>query len=560
MTVGGKDLTIKNILKKGKYIIPDYQREYDWSHIEIDEFLSDIDLASDDDYFIGSIVVTGEFSGDEFKVIDGQQRITTITILLAALRDKLYAMGEETLALGMNTFIFNTDERGEDYTILENKMPYPFLTAYVQSTPEDKDTDILPIKDGEKKIKKAYDHIAKYISSYNKQEIENLRDKVLNLIAVFVTVDTESNAFTIFETLNGRGKDLSAFDLIKNQVFKHYPKVTGINNPEDKWNNIKARVTTSSDKFLNNFWASRYKKVAKRKIYKAFEQTILKQEGTSNISIRIKEFVDYLDNDSKLFEKITNPQLEHWQKYSGGSKIYFPLKALQIFKVEIANAFIMAILRKYEAKEIKFKNLILTLRAIEKFHFVHTAIGSQKGSGLDVFYAGFAKKLNEKTTKTDRHTVLQNFIIELQRKLIISEELFTENFTKKLVYSKSNTKNKPLVKYVLDTFENIDSKCSKILLDDSIEHIYPQVPEPGWPELENKSNAFVIGNLVLLDKDVNSKIGSKTYLEKKDIVTESSTLIHTKKVFDDHQTWNEDTIINRTKNLASKAFNEVWKI
>lgn len=558
MTVGGKDLTIKSILKKGKYIIPEYQREYDWSSVEIDEFLSDIEIAEDDDYFIGSIVVTGDFSGDEFKVIDGQQRITTITILLAVLRDKLYTMNENTLAAGINTFIFNTDARGEAYAVLDNRMPYPFLQAYVQSNPSDKDLTVNPIKDGEKKIKKAYDQLAKYIESYNKNQIEALREKVLNLIAVFVTADTESNAFTIFETLNGRGKDLSAFDLIKNQVFKNYPRVTGINNPDDKWNKIKGNIGSASDQFLNNFWASRYKKVARRKIYKAFEQEIIR--NSANLPRDIKTFVENLLSDSVLFEKITSPKLADWSQYTGGSKIYFPLAALQIFKVEISNAFLMALLRNYENKKIKFKNLVNALRAIEKFHFMHTAIGSQKGSGLDVFYAGFAKKLNDKTTIAERHAVLADFIQNLQGKLTLTEVEFKEHFANKLIFSKTQTKNKALVKYVLDVFERTDSRCNKIILDDSIEHIYPEVPMAGWPAITDQQNIFKIGNLVLLDRDVNSKIGSKLYADKKAIVTSDSTLSHTKQVFDTHPSWTELTIQARTSLLAERAFKEIWKI
>lgn len=558
MNVGGKDLTIKSILKKGKYIIPEYQREYDWDTVEIDEFLTDLELSEEDDYFIGSIVVTGEFSGDEFKVIDGQQRITTITILLAALRDKLYELGENTLALGVNTFIFNTDATGIDYAVLDNRMPYPFLQAYVQSQPIDKDTDVLPVKDGEKKIKKAYDYLAKHIENFDKTQIEALRDKVLRLIAVFVTVDTESNAFTIFETLNGRGKDLSAFDLIKNQVFKHYPRVTGINNPEDKWNEIKSNIRNASDKFLNSFWASRYKKVARRKIYKAFEQEIIR--NSTNLADDIKSFVQNMLDDSILFEKITNPKLEDWSMYTGGSRIYFSLLALQIFKVEIANAFIMTLLRSYQKKEIKFKSLINALRAIEKFHFIHTAISSQKGSGLDVFYAGFAKKLNSQTTIADRHTVLSQFIRSLKDKLQVTEAEFKIHFSSKLVFSSIKTKNKPLVKYVLDTFERVDSKCNKIVLDDSIEHIYPEAPVAGWPTLMDAENAFRIGNLVLLDRDTNSKVGNKLYSQKKAIINSESTLVHTKQVFESHASWTESFISIRTEELATRAFNNIWKL
>ncbi len=165
MNVEARSQTIESILKKGEYIIPEYQREYDWSEDNLHEFFVDIDNSSENEnYFIGHMVCEGRYNGSEFKVIDGQQRITTITIMLSIIRDIFYDKGLENLAEGIHdNYIFAKDKENQEYIILDNKMPYPVLQKYVQSKPRDKDKSVTsePKKSGEKKIIKAYNKFYK---------------------------------------------------------------------------------------------------------------------------------------------------------------------------------------------------------------------------------------------------------------------------------------------------------------------------------------------------------------------------------------------------------------
>ena len=140
MEVEARSQKISNTLSKGRFIIPDFQREYDWEENEINELLEDLqDVRPDESYFIGHMVFEGKFGGNEFKVIDGQQRITTITIMLCVIRDLFFEKGLNNLAEGINDkYIFAKDVDNNSYIILENKMPYPILQSYVQNIPSEK--------------------------------------------------------------------------------------------------------------------------------------------------------------------------------------------------------------------------------------------------------------------------------------------------------------------------------------------------------------------------------------------------------------------------------------
>ena len=156
MEVKAENVRFENVLIKGQFIIPDYQREFDWEEPELNEFLEDIiELNINDSHFIGHMVFEGDFNGTEFFVIDGQQRITTITILLCVVRDLLYKLNNKSstkLADALhNKYIFSYDKEGDPFEVLKNDMPYPILQTYVQNKLNEKDPLKKPKKEGEKK-------------------------------------------------------------------------------------------------------------------------------------------------------------------------------------------------------------------------------------------------------------------------------------------------------------------------------------------------------------------------------------------------------------------------
>lgn len=553
MNVEARSQKIENVFRKGVFVIPDYQREYDWGNEEINEFLEDIDETKlNDSYFIGHMVLEGEFNGDLFNVIDGQQRITTITIILSVIRDLFYKHKEINLAEGINeNYVFGKDRSNKPYIILENKMPYPVLQAYVQSIPEEKDLSVKPIKSGEKRIIKVYDNLLKLFGTKTIKELEELRDKILDLEVIFVAVSNEVDAFTIFETLNATGKDLTPMDLIKNQIFKLYTRQPHIDEPNDSWKIILSNSENKNLKFLNNFWSSRYKKVSNKKIYKEFVNKIVKKK------VNINDFLEELKNDSILFNEINFPKKESWTNVNE-SKIYFSLNAIvEVFNIEVANSILMGLLREYKAKNISLKYLTKALNTIEKYHFINNAISSNRSSGLDTMYARFSRDITYAKDKHHKHSEIDNMITKLNEKIPSFSE-FDANINDKLYYSSKETKQKKLVQYVLRKIELKSQNNNIAIINSSLEHIFPENPDDSWDELNDRTLVKNIGNIVLLDSNLNSKIGNKNYSIKKRIIIEKSTLVSTKQVFNNSSKWGDSEIKNRKYNISKFMYNSIW--
>jgi uncharacterized protein with ParB-like and HNH nuclease domain len=554
MNVEAHSQLVSQLLKKGKFIIPDYQREYDWTDTNLDDFINDIQEDTDNNYFIGHMVCEGDYNGTEFKVIDGQQRITTITIILCVLRDIFINKDLKKLANGLHeNYIFSKDTDYNEYVILDNQMPYPILQSYVQSKPEDKNTSIKPQKSGERKIISAYNKFLDIFNHMNEEELKLFRDKILNLEVIFVAVHSEVDAFTIFETLNAKGKDLTPLDLIKNQVFKNYIKQPHIDEPNDSWKSIVSNTETQNIKFLNNFWASRYKKVSDTKIYKEFTKVI--KSTNKEFSFDYNKFVSDLLEDSINYKTMITPKKEDWNKDE--FSIFISLNALLIFNVKVANAMALSLLREYKLKQISLKYIIKALTSIEKFHFLNNAICSLRSSGLDTMYSRISKQLYKAKDKHTKHNCIDEMIIILNDK-IPDIEIFNANIDEKLYYTSTKTKQKKLVQYVLNKIELKKQNGNVELLNMSIEHIYPENPNKDWTRLQNIF-ARDIGNLVLLDSSLNSKIGDKSYIKKKKIIMEESTILSTKEVFDNNEEWNENNIKKRKIELCNTLYKTVWE-
>lgn len=545
MNVEARSLIVDNIFKKGEFIIPDYQREYDWSSDNVNEFIDDIENNENNNYFIGHMVCEGSFNGNIFKVIDGQQRITTITIMLCVLRDIFYTKGLKNLSLGLNKYIFDTDKDNSEFAILNNEMPYPVLQKYIQSTVNDKDKDIDPKKSSEKKMISIYDKFYKRWSELFEEELKLIRDKILNLEIIFVAVDNEVDATNIFQTLNAKGKDLTPLDLIKNQVFKHYKRQSHLNEPNDSWKKIIQNINDTNSKFLSYYWASKYKKTSDRTIYKEFVKE------SANDTFCYNRFTKDLLYNSKLYKKLISPDKEIIQKeYS--FKVYLFIQAMITFKVKVANSIILSLMREYKNAQVSLTYLEKMLAFIERFHFINNAIVGARSSGLDTIYSNTSVELYKAKTKVNKHEVIDNLIKLLSNKLASKEE-FEMKLNDRLYYTSEKTESKKLVQYVLRKLEYKRQNYNVELYEMSLEHIYPENPSMDWNTID-KEYVKDIANLVLIDKDINSEIGNKSYIKKKEIILKKSTIVTTKEVFEEYDKWEDSDIVNRKSTLIKELY------
>src|SRR5215211_6166801 len=229
MNITANGRTIEQVLGGSFFRVPRFQRPYSCDRANVEDFWLDV-VESRSDYFIGSMVVypQSEFAG----LVDGQQRITTITMMLAAIRNELVELGETTAASGIQTLVERVHPKGKKRFVLQTQTSYPYLQAQIQAEPGSTQAEVAAGAE-ERALEETFGYITGRISAISKAVDENpgvpaarkaaekakqlleLRDKLLGLTVVLVEVDGEDDATIIFQTLNSRGKDLEQRDLIK---------------------------------------------------------------------------------------------------------------------------------------------------------------------------------------------------------------------------------------------------------------------------------------------------------------------------------------------------------
>lgn len=272
------------------------------------------------------------------------------------------------------------------------------------------------------------------------------------------------------------------------------------------------------------------------------------------------KFVEDLLSDSKLYNSVVLPKKSDWKKDE--YNIFISLNAISIFNVKVSNAMILSVLREYKNKSISLKYCEKALLSIEKFHFLNNAICSFRSSGLDTMYSRISRDLYDAEDKHLKHKCIDTMVKNLEEKKPDIEKV-KANIDEKLYYSKetkAGEKQKKLVKYVLDKLEYQMHSSSVDYLDTSIEHIYPEKAKKSeWEELIDKKLIMNIANLTLLDRNLNSEVGNKSYSNKKAIILEKTNLLSTRALFKSHYDWTTEEINRRKETILNLIYDEIWK-
>lgn len=568
MKITSLDKEIRKVFETGYYHIPRFQRPYSWEREQVSEFWHDTVIESETDYFIGSIVVYKK-SDELFGIVDGQQRLTTITMLLCAIRDFYSAEGFDNLAKGVHALVEKKDLNNDQQFVLQTETSYPYFQEHIQKF-DKPDTEI---KYGveEENLKKAYELITKFIKQEldliksNKQltkenkkqaiqkKLNEIRDKILKLKVIYVELDNEDDAYVIFETLNTRGKDLSVGDLIKNHLTKSIKADNkNVDIPKDKWKTIRDNIDSTSkdleiDTFLLHVWLSKYEFTTTKTLFKKFKKNISKAEA--------KKFLDGLVADSVTYKNIFDTETKKWNKNELSLKN--SLSILYGFNVTQQTPMVLSIMREYNAKRLKYKVAKEALEAIEHFHYIFTAITSQRSSGgVASMYSQFARKLSEAKNDATRLTIIRDLRQKMKERIPTYDE-FLAAF-KTLEFTNGYTKQKRIIQYTLSKIDKHFNKSGVEINYDAmtLEHLLPQNPPHKLPDHDDFYGT--IGNLLMIDEKTNNALGNKTWAAKKTILEKTS--IHIDDTIKKAKDWTPKEIEKRTIYLAKIAYNNVFKI
>lgn len=560
-----------------KYVVPRFQREYSWTQEETSELWHDVinnlklkeGRIENLEYFIGSLVLIGEDKSPEMLIVDGQQRLTTITILLSALVETFKSIGENDLAQGIySTYIEGKDVRFKPFFKLENENPKPFLQESIQHITKKEN---LPQNKEEKTLWESYlyfinkfkiESLKKDIKFWNDVHgtnsqkqlaiLEAIRDEILlNLKVIYITVANEDDAYMIFETLNARGKNLSSVDLIKNDLFK----ILNSTHPDDtakrNWKQIQLSLSSRSTKinfetFFRHFWLSKYNFITESKIYKNFKIE------SSKDTFKHYDFIMDLEKEAVIYNKIANPLKTDWPDQNDMS-VFNSLNALSLFQITQIRTFILALIKKRDERLIYHSDFCRMLIEMEKFHFKYSAISSLKMNIFEGKYSKTARDLRKSTSNVQSKEVI-NQLLMFYREKEPSIELFKQKFAD-LKFTNQYTRDKKLIQYIFSKIENSFRHTDELSINNiSLEHIDPQSNSNG--------NYGWLGNLLPLDKLLNEQCGDKNYIDKLNIYSQSDL----KLVQEFLNKYKIETIWDKSNQdkwfdyLTDLAYNRTWKL
>ena len=336
MNIKPYDKTIKDLfLSQKQFIIPRFQREYSWDKKNYVEFFEDMVKSleivdgkiTSSQYFLGTMLFVGNFTEGaekEIVVVDGQQRLTTITILFSAMSFLFKSINQEVLSEQLFRYIMTINDNGEEVRILKSKSHYPYFAYFIQD--KTKSVETIPASEEEERIKETYEYfiaalqekkLKKLLSRYIGNDyvvslpfveiLKALRDQILNTTFVSIFTDDSKQANSIFEILNAKGKSLAHIDLIKNKIFETLADVEPADFAEEQWKTIKTILRGDNNEsvglatFYLHYWNSKYKKSMANKLYDDF----LKQKVFTNKD-KCKEFLNDMVLNATYYMKIVN--------------------------------------------------------------------------------------------------------------------------------------------------------------------------------------------------------------------------------------------------------------
>ena len=543
---------------KSQFCIPVFQRNYSWNEKNCERLFNDIcELMKDKEknHFIGSFVYKMVKLVDtqyiQFVLIDGQQRLTSLTLILKALYDYLGNLGDEYSATReeiRDSYLFNKFAKDTNLKLKlkPNKEDDKNFNYLMENNFEEIDNNSL-----------IYQNYKYFLERINKLDasIDGFYDALQRLEGVSVTLDKEDDAQMIFESLNSTGMDLNDVDLIRNYLLMNCPP-------------------SEQDKLYLNYWLKLEEKLGKSftefvRDYLSFKNGLVVQSGKNKVYTAFKKYYtnNYYDKGIDLEEF-----LQDWMKYA---KAYSMLLKpnLNSEKNQLNNAlndtinlnmkttfpFLLGILHDTNEGLISTEDTIKILRLIESYS-VRRSICSIQGGALSQAMASLYKEVKDKYKDdfyNECYVKIATKLVSINTNAYFPKDgQFGDEFTTRDMYSS------PLRRYILDKLENSYQNKELVNLENlTIEHIMPNTITDEWKRYLNMDNVEEfheqyknrIGNLTLTA--YNSEMGQKLFDEKKNNSDFSRLCLN--KYFENVQFWNKYEIEKRGKQLFNDAL-KIW--
>jgi uncharacterized protein with ParB-like and HNH nuclease domain len=538
--------------RKIQYIVPLFQRTYDWNHENWEKLWDDIiDLynhESPQPHFLGVTVVQAldppTVNVPRVLLIDGQQRLTTLSILLTVLRNNAKLTLKNDIADEINSLLIDRHEKEDKHLkIIPTKQDQNCFKNLIE--PNYTHNEYIQ---NENNLYNAYHFFERKINE-NKINPEKLKQIILlYLYIVEITILGNEDPYRIFESLNATGKTLTPADLVRNFFFMNIPNEEHDKFYENHWQPMQETLKEHLTSFMRFFLMKDGITVKESNVYSEMKLNI----GTNPTNVKNK--LIELSNYAKHYEKIINPDKEP------DTQIKKYLHRHKRLGYTATHPFLLNLYQHYE-KDHSFKDDFVTiLKRIECF-LIRRLVCNVPSNQLNKIFPKLYNAVCQSFAEYPQCGFAHAICATLYDKDYPNDTLFKKHFASlKLV---KNTKN-DIRKLRLETLENSYNHKEEINFDNpqiTVEHIMPQTLSDGWKtELGNhweevhKQYLDHIGNLTLTA--YNTELSNRLFNEKKELYQKSHFQLN--KYFSTINQWNEKSIIERGKDLAERATNNIW--
>jgi uncharacterized protein with ParB-like and HNH nuclease domain len=565
------ETSLRNLLEGGKqFQIPLFQRPYSWKKENWEALWEDLMSLYNDEvkgsYFLGPIVtqaVLGTAEGiSPFIVIDGQQRLTTLTIVLAVLRNSLKKLDPTKAEEVQELYLINKYKKDDDfYKVLPTQDDRDVYKSIIQSN---------KIKDI-KKEGQIYEAYKFFEGKFKKPDpevdiaLDLAKIKIIileRLVLVNITTDDSDNPYLIFESLNNKGEELTQADLVRNYIFMKLPTEERDEIYNNEWLPLQETFKMNmkhkeyADELTNAFWfymrkdgkAVNQKEVYKE-IKKRFDDAAKRLEKPEvGIKAELQKLIQFTNYYQRLnfYEKEPEPKLRRW------------FKRLIRLDFTTCHIFLLNIYYEYEEERLSLVKFEEILRYLESY-FVRRLFAGISTKTLGTVFNNLYQEVKEKNPD-DLVNGLREVLKSYDKaKVWPDDEAFRQGIITESVYTKSLSDR---TKLILESLEASLTK-EKVEPDNlTIEHIMPQTLTAQWKTMLganystlHKKWQHTLGNLTLTG--YNPELSNKTFAEKLSRLKDSNvTLNHYfRKV--ELDVWSEEAIKSRAEYLADIAI-KVW--
>ena len=581
---------------EAKYQVPLFQRDYNWKKDHIEEFWDDLWKHWDDwrnrreeriPYYFGSVMLVNEDERNfRFKVVDGQQRMTTSMVFFIALRDFFLEVGDDDEVKELNSIIFYEDEEGELKPRMQlNRYNNPYFSTKMieQKKITEKMNSIgRDIRVKNKSLAECYKQISLKLLDEDgtvfggitlEDKSNDIRDLYEHLLKYFEVVEnifsSKQRAYRIFETINHKGLRLNENDLVKNYLMELIDDTGTIDESQDvinadsQWGDIVSKlefIKMKEDAFLRAHLTAFVGRTPKDKIYERIMGIVGDKTEAQSFLVELEESVDFLS-------KIKNPTGEDW---NSDDEVLDNLEGLDA----ISDGGFYPILLGAKNR-LGFQEMKKLIQLVTKLHFRAKTVCGASFTEIEGLVLKICTELKNSTSYS-----IPDIITHMT-----SWSKYPDDDEFSLKFKQLELSSSPKARYVLKEIEysmisgGRSMSSSRIVSDIQIEHIMPKtIQDSEWenligarPELNtpaeisdyHKRNLNRLGNLTLLGPQPNAILQNDAYLKKlngtgaysgyrDDQMKMTSRLI-------DYQTWGEEEITIRQEVFLRNALN-IWNL